>query len=231
MRPPRCNRGAALRSLLLLAVAAGAMAGPARAAEINCEGGVAVVKAAIGADAALACNGAVDAIAFLATFGIEPPARVPIDIVPRLFDGVRPTAVGFYRKADGHVLALSYAEFRKHLTWFNLPIDRTLYRSLVAHEVAHAVAASHFKVPSPSIQAREYIAYVTMLSTMPSDARDRVLSQFRGVAFEGEWQMGVAIYLTDPMQFGVRAYRHFQGLSDARAYLHAILSGKILGGD
>jgi hypothetical protein len=224
----RC-RGAALRSLLLLIVAAGTLGAPARAAELQCEGGVAVVSAAFRADAALACKGAADAIAFLATLGLEPPVSIPLDIVPRLFDGIRPTAVGIYREAERRVSILSYAEFRKHRTWFDLPIDRTLYRSLVAHEVAHAVAAHNFKTSRPSIQAKEYIAYVAMLSTMAPGAREKVLWRFPGEGFEGEWQMDVAIYLSDPMRFGVRAYRHFLKQRDGREYLNAILYGTILG--
>jgi hypothetical protein len=221
----------AMRTALLpLAVAAAQSCTSAPRAPHECGVDGLVVNAVRRADVQPACAAGAEAIAFLVGFGLEAPAGVHVDIVPRLFDGVRPTAVGIYRETDGHVQILSYDEFRKHGTWFNLPIDHTLYRALVAHEVAHAVAARNFKVPSPTIQAKEYIAYVTMLSTMPGEARDKVLSEFSAAAFEGEWQMQTAIYLADPMQFGVRAYRHFVAQRDARAFLKDVLAGKALGG-
>ncbi|HEX9182813.1 MAG TPA: DUF6639 family protein [Burkholderiales bacterium] len=223
--------GAARLGLLLLSAITGIAGAPAACAvEVRCAGSAALVAAARAADASLACDGAHDAISFLASLGLTLREAIPIDIVARLFDGVRPTAAGFYRESDRRVQILGYEEFRNHQTWFNLPIDRALYRGLVAHEVAHAVAARNFRVPSPSIQAKEYIAYVTMLSTLPRDTREKVLSQFPVEGFEGEWQMDVAIYLADPMRFGVRAYRHFAKLGDAGGYVQEILAGRILGG-
>src|SRR5690606_11844739 len=67
---------------------------------------------------------------------------------------------------EGKILMLPYAEFRKIGAWFGVPTDRDLYRSLAAHEAAHALASANFTVRPPSIQAHEYIAYVTMFSTM-----------------------------------------------------------------
>jgi hypothetical protein len=225
------SRGAARRAVLLpLAVAAAASCGAAPAAPYECSAARVVVSADSRPDARLACQAAEDAIGFLARFGLRSPAAIAVDIVPRLSDGVPPTAVGFYRESDGRVRILDFGEFRKRQTWFNLQIDRTLYRGLVAHEVAHAVAAHNFAVPQPSIQAKEYIAYVTMLATMPPRLRQKVLAQFPGQPFEGEWQMSTTIYLADPMQFGVRAYRHFLAHSDARTFLQDVLAGRALAG-
>jgi hypothetical protein len=126
------------------------------------------------------------------------------------------------------VLIIVYSQFRKFKTWFGIPIDRSLYRSLVSHEVAHLVADCNFKISKPSIQAKEYIAYVMQFSTMEPVLRERVLSQFPSEGFEGDWQMGTTIYLFDCMGFDVRAYRHFLKPDNGRDCLHAILTGKAL---
>ena len=126
------------------------------------------------------------------------------------------------------MLIIVYSQFRKFKTWFGIPIDRSLYRSLVSHEVAHLVADCNFKISKPSIQAKEYIAYVMQFSTMEPVLRERVLSQFPSEGFEGDWQMGTTIYLFDCMGFDVRAYRHFLKLANGNDYLHAILNGKAL---
>ena len=125
-------------------------------------------------------------------------------------------------------MILTFKELKRFKTWFNLPIDASLYRSLVAHEVAHAIGARNFKVTQPSLQAKEYIAYVTQLATMLPELRERVLSQFPGQGFEGDWQMSTTIYLLDPMRFGAQAYRHFLKRGNGGSYLHSILAGKVM---
>jgi len=129
---------------------------------------------------------------------------------------------------ERRVLILVYSEFKKFENWFGVPIDRSLYRSVVSHEVAHLVADFNFTIAKPSIQAKEYIAYITQFSTMEPVFRDRVLLHFPGEAFEGDWQMSTTIYMFDCMGFGVRAYRHFLKLEDGDEYLHAILNGEAL---
>jgi len=141
---------------------------------------------------------------------------------------VSPSAAGCYLESERRVLVLVYSEFRKFKTWFGIPIGRSSYRSLVSHEVAHLVAHHNFKISEPSIQAKEYIAYVSQFSTMESVLRKKVLSQFPCEAFEGDWQMATTIYMFDCMGFGVRAYQHFLKLGNGRDYLQAILNGKAL---
>jgi hypothetical protein len=159
---------------------------------------------------------------------LDAAIEIEVEIVQRLPKGVDGSAVGRYVESEGRVFMLLYFELKKRKTWFKLPIDRALYCSLASHEVAHAVAARNFKVANPSIQAKEYIAYVTMFSTMAPQLREQVLKQFPGYGFEGDWQITTTAYLFDPMRFGVQAYRHFLKLANGREYLHAILAGKSL---
>ena len=126
------------------------------------------------------------------------------------------------------VLILVYSEFRKFKTWFGIPIDHSLYRSLASHEVAHLVADYNFKIPRPSILAKESIAYVTQLSTMKPVLRERVLSNFPRGGFEGDWQFNTIHYLFNCMSFGAGAYWHFQKQASGRDYFQAILTGKVL---
>lgn len=179
-------------------------------------------------DAKIACQGARDAIGFLAAQGFDVSGDVTIEVVQKLPDVAGDSAAGCYVESEQRVLVLTLSEFRKFKTWFGIPIDTALYRSLVSHEVAHIVAACNFRVARPSIQAKEYIAYVTTFATMTPERRNRVLSQFPGEGFEGDWQMSLTIYLIDPMRFGAEAYRHFLKPGNGRDYLHAILAGKVM---
>jgi len=207
---------------------ASAEAVSAAAVEIRCEARNVSIRSPGAVDADLACQGARGAIDFLAAQGLDVTGDVAIDLVRELPDAADHSTAGVYPESNGRVAILTFAEFLKFKTWFKLPIDAPLYRSLVAHEVAHAIAGHNFKIPTPSIQAKEYIAYVTMLATMTAAQRERVMSQFANHGYEGDWQMTTTIYMLDPMRFGVQAYRHFLKPGNGRDYLHAILSGKVM---
>ena len=99
-----------------------------------------------------------------------------------------------------------------------------------AHEVAHVIAARNFRMPTPTIQAQEYIAYVTTLATIEAAQRARIMQQYVGDGFDTEQQMNPTIYLCDPMRFGVEAYRHFLKQADKAGYFAAILQGRALAG-
>jgi hypothetical protein len=188
------------------------------------------------ADVKLACEGANDAISFLAAQGIHRANRVLIVIAHQLPAAGTATAGGLYLDSpDGcrgdraqAVHLLSYSEFQKFKNWFHIRIEGSLYRSLAAHEVAHAISDCNFKFARPTIQAKEYLAYVTMFATMAPAVRARILRKSPGYGYEGDWQMSALIYMADPMRFGVQAYRHFLKPDNGRSYLHAILAGKVM---
>jgi hypothetical protein len=83
-------------------------------------------------------------------------------------------------------------------------------------------------MPKPSLRANEYVAYVTMLSTMPAALRDRVLANYPGTGYDNDVQIDDIIYLMNPMRFGVEVYRHFLKPGNGRDYLWRLLEGKAL---
>jgi hypothetical protein len=196
--------------------------------EIKCSGQNVVVRSQDFVDARIACEGARDAIDFLESYGLDIPGHIEIDIVISLPADTSRSASGCYIKSEHRLLILAYSEFKKFETRFEVLIDSSQYRSLVSHEVAHEVADLNFKISKPSTIAQEYIAYITQLSTMQPELRDRVLENFSGEAFEGDWQMSPIIYMFDPMGFGIRAYLHFLNLIDGDEYIHLILNGEAL---
>ena len=196
--------------------------------DLACDVPNVVVRSAYHSDASVACEGVRDAREFLASQGLDVGTPVSIDVVAVLPPDASPTAAGSYLHAENRVVVLSYSAFAKHGTWFDVDIHPSLYRSLVAHEVAHSIAAANFGMDHPTVQAHEYIAYVTMFETMAPAQRDLVLAQYPGNGFEDDGQISTTIYLFDPMRFGVQAYRHFLRQSSGREYLHAVLAGDAL---
>jgi len=151
-----------------------------------------------------------------------------IEIVPRLPTSLGETAVGCYLENEPRILVLEFAEFAKNQTWFDVPIDVTMYRSLVTHEVAHAVADCNMSIPEPTIQAKEYLAYVAMFATMEPGLRERIMNANPCQAFDRESKINATIYLCDPMRFAVRSYRHFLKAENGDAFLYRVLSGQAL---
>jgi hypothetical protein len=103
-----------------------------------------------------------------------------------------------------------------------------MYRSLVTHEAAHAVADCNFGIPHPTIQAHEYVAYVAMFAMMNPNLREEVMARNPGVSFDSEREMNAIIYMFDPMRFGIAAYRHYLEKGNGDAFLLRVLSGNAL---
>lgn len=201
---------------------------PASPAWANCEGTEIRVAAALAADFKDVCHGVLAARTFLVSKGLPVEPTLSIEVSAQLPEVAGPSAAGCFLQETKRAYVLTYAKFRKKRTWFGVPTTRTLYRSLATHETAHAIAGCHFTAQDPSIQAKEYVAYVTMFSTMPAQLRGKALKSLPDTGFADIGKVSSFVYLFDPMQFGANAYRHFLSQEDPTAFLRDIMAGKIL---
>lgn len=210
-------------------VAGAFLAAPAQAEYLDCRPYNIRVDSVDGGDAAASCLGARRAVSFLASQGFSIPGPIAIDLVEEMPDIVGPSALGAYFKQERRILILRYSAFRARSTWFRIPIDREVYRAVVSHEVAHAVASSNFEIAQPSILAQEYIAYVTLFSTIAPSHRNLILGLYPDAGSEGGAQIrDPVVYQVDPIRFGVNAYRHYRNPGNGRNFLREILSGAAL---
>ena len=119
----------------------------AKADEARCPGSSVSVYSLDKEDAEDGCKAAADAVAFLAALGVHTTSPVEIRFLERLPDGLaNPFALGCSVNAEQRVYVLTYSKCRTLGLAPDVPIDRALHRSLVAHEVAHQIAAANFKV-------------------------------------------------------------------------------------
>lgn len=186
------------------------------------------VTGAAPADLGDICQGVATAAAFLAGHGVFPTETLTITVKHQLPDGAGPSAVGCYIERDRRAYLVPYAAFRAHKTWFGVPITREMYQALASHEAAHAIVACNFKIPQPSIQAKEYLAYAAMLSGMDSRLRNKVLSKMKPTGFSSLERFTPLLYLFDPMRFGAEAYQHFSTATDPTGLVDTILTGAAL---
>lgn len=201
---------------------------PEAVTELACDGANVHVRAADLEDARAACEAALGALAFLARHGLAIDLLVELDVQPRLPPGLHPSAVGSYNRRSHRVTVLSFAALAARGTWFGVPIDRELHRSVVVHEVAHAVLGGQPGAAALAPLAHEYMAYVAMFGTMDPPLRERVLAHHPGTGFDNDAQINSQMYALDPTHFGVSAWKHFQRLADGRAYFQRILGGEVL---
>lgn len=194
----------------------------------TCPQGAGTVRGATPADFTDICAGVAKALEFLGRHGVQATEPVVFVVTPTLPEEAGPTAVGCYIERRRQVYVVPYAAFRRNRTWFGVPITREMYRLLAAHESAHAVAACHFQIPAPTIQAKEYIAYVTMFSVMPPAVRKQALRTIQTEGFSSLYRFTPLLYMFDPMRFGAEAYRHFAAAPDQTAIVRGILEGELL---
>ena len=177
------------------------------------------------ADAATACEGARDALAFLLPLGLESPDRVVVEVVEALPEGLRKEAVGCYAVGSRRVMVITPALFMQRGTWFGVPVSRALWRSVVTHEVAHAVVGCNVGERRLSGAAHEYVAYVTMFATMDAAIREKALTHLPGQGFDHTMQINGMIYAFDPMMFGAESYRHWLRQPDGGDFLRRTIAG------
>lgn len=199
------------------------------AAQLACEVRGVKVEADIDADAKSACEGAKNAITFLKSQGFRIPDSISITLVEKMPDEVSPSALGAYFKSEQRIVILYYKIFLARREWYRIPIDRDIYRSVVSHEVTHAIASHNFGMAQPSMLAEEYVGYVALFSTMPSAHRERILALYPDTgAADDSFLSDVSVYMIDPIRFGANAYRHYRRPDNGSAFLQAVLSGAAL---
>jgi hypothetical protein len=174
------------------------------------------------------CNAAERVIKFFGRLDLELTHPIAIEVVPRLTQKGGENAVGCYQEEEKEIYIVTFATFEKRGNWFGVPTTRSMYRSVVAHEVAHAIASCNFAVSEPSLHAHEFIAFTTMLATMDPVSRAEILSLHPGLVFEDESEINEVTFLFDPMFFGIAAYRYFLQEQQGDALLLRVLSGDAL---
>lgn len=215
-----------LAAACLLAGAQAAFAAGDPVAFEPCADAPAQVAGASREDRQVLCKGAGDALAFFASRGLRTETPLRIRVTSELPEGPGKDAAGCFLERSQTIFLLPYAGFSRKKTWFKLPIDRSTYRSLAAHEVAHALAACNFARPAPPIQAKEYVAYVTMFGTMEPARRQRILGAWPAAGFESADRLSQLLYLFDPMRFGVESWRHFARPDNGDRFLRRVLAGE-----
>ena len=227
-RPAAATGKSILYVVLALVLMAAPLASNASAAVYRCANLPISIKAEEKTDPQHICNSAGDALAFFDRLNVKLTHPVLIEVVMALPGSLGESAVGCYQHEEQKVSVLGFPAFSKRKTWFGVAINQAMYRSLVTHEVAHAVARCNFAVPEPTLHAEEYVAYVAMFSMMDPVLRAQILAANPGEGFESASEINELTYAFYPMRFGVQAYRHYRRKEHGDEFLLKVLSGNVL---
>jgi hypothetical protein len=152
--------GVFIGAFTVAGVAQAVQAGDALRVELACPGVPARVEVdrRERASVPVACAGIADALGFLDWLPREAGAPLRLEVVDHLPDGLRPDAVGCYAIGSRRLMVLELNRFLQRGTWFGIPVSERLWRSVMAHEVAHALVGCHLQGRTLPGAAHAYVA-------------------------------------------------------------------------
>lgn len=176
------------------------------------------------ADHASACDAAAQVLPELARLGLKPIAPMGLTIVGDHFEPPYHRILALYRIRTGRIELLASRVLREEgdVTVLGLPFSDCLYRSLVVHEIAHAVASMHGS-DGMGLAAQEYIAFALQIASLPAAERERIVAQAGVAGFGSLGEVSEIYLLLDPQRFAVKAYLQFAASADPAALLQHLL--------
>lgn len=212
--------------IAFLALAAGCFAGTAAAG--SCETPGVRLVAGDASDRAELCTALESGRATVGAWRLELPPGLVIRTVPRLPADTSEHAIARYDARTGEILLLGFeaavAQSRAAPPAFGLAMTRSLWRSYLVHELAHAAAHDAFGRGFRRTAPGEYLACVAQVESMPAELREEILRNYADVSgFDRDAEITETYYLFDPARFTIKAYRHYAKPGNGAAFVRKIL--------
>lgn len=213
----------------LFYTSAAAQVPSARHAINDCPAGLVRVAATSADEQDVICRGAGEALARLGRCGIL--QRRPIEI--EASDVVRnPFGMPIFGRFDLSSEVVFVAKFDKLDSLIgDLPYRRLskteFYRSLVVHEVVHAVMHQNYYRRPTSRAAYEYPAYAIQIESIVGAQGDDILLAGGAAGPESRVIFNDIVLGFDPFFFATLAYGHFSSSVDSCATLQRLLAGEV----
>ncbi len=153
------------------------------------------------------------------------PLRVHID--PEIRHPEKGEAFGMFDTDSKTVVIASTSRFASLTegTPYNAIPQPQFYRSVVVHEVVHAILHQHYQSMPRSQAAHEYPAYALQLASLSAEVRTRLLSEIHVDAYE-DIVFSDFLLAMNPYGFGVLAYKHYTRTGDGCGFIHQLLNNE-----
>lgn len=169
------------------------------------------------------------ALEFLQRYGVKAQSAISIEIVDYPLDAVGHPVFGSYDSRTDQIRIMSMASITRTVdtpTLYDEPLDFELYRSVIAHEVTHALVQQNRRVEPITTTAQEYLAHATQLAILSEARRAQII----GTAGVGAWESGDVIsdiYMAMALtRFAVKCYLHLTEQQKPVEFVQALLTAK-----
>jgi hypothetical protein len=197
------------------------------ATEARCTEGPVHVTGASATERRLACSAANQLLQLLAHCQITPRRAPYIEISKEVRQPLGRPIFGLFDVKRQRVVVTRFANIPglvKGTPYGGIPLE-DFYKSVVVHEVVHAVAHQLLKRPASSLAAYEYPAYALQIASLPPTTRDEFLRSFGQIAVGPGSLFTDSLLYFDPFFFGARAYQHYRKSANGCRGLAALLEG------
>ena len=176
----------------------------------------------------VACSAARTALELLGRCRIHPRKPFDVHIVDEVRHPQNGAIFGLYDPFQQRAVVARPSTLRR---WSKVPHTPSsavdFYRSLIVHEVVHAVMHQNLNRRASTHAAYEYPAYALQIELLPPEVRNGFLQSFDQQAVRAASLFNDAVLLFDPFFFAARAYHHFKDATDGCAHISALLDGEV----
>ena len=195
----------------------------------RCVGAPIEVAAPSSEDRDLICAAAADALGLLGRCGIAPRWTLRLEVMPEVRHPLGRVVLGMLDTKRQRILvtqAANIAPLIEETPYAALPPE-AFYRSLIVHEVVHAVMDQNLKRAASTHAAYEYPAYALQIDSLAPKDRDIFLASFDHEALVSDALFNDVVLFFDPYMFAARAYHHFKRSADGCGHLNSLLQGGV----
>ncbi|MEN8249138.1 MAG: DUF6639 family protein, partial [Bacteroidota bacterium] len=98
-------------------------------------------------------------------------------------------------------------------------IDKDLHKSIIIHELAHALFWNNKGNHIIAREFHEYFAYTIQLALLEKSHREQIILSSDVPAFSNRSEISEEYYLLNPTRFAVKSYLHFISVKEGWPYL------------
>ncbi len=176
-------------------------------------------------DLELVCDAVKDVNKVAKKIGLSKGLDVSVSIIDRLTIDYIGTPIALFEPANKKIQVLSMAGYKKSLldyVIFDQKIDTELFKSIIIHELAHALAWNNMKTRRFNRGLHEYFAYVIQFALLDDVHRDKIIISTDVKAYTDLPEITEVYYYLSPKKFAIKSYLHFINSKDGWAHLSSI---------
>ena len=178
----------------------------------QCTGSDVVVKFSNIDDYYMACRSVNELMDVAQKIGLNEDLNISILFVDSLSINITGKSLAVFNPNTMKIEVLSIAASQKNFgdeAVLGLQMDKELHRSVITHELAHALFWQNMKKTIIAREIHEYFAYVIQLSLLDPSHRKEIIAANDVPAFLDRSEMTEEYYLLNPTRFAVKSYLHF----------------------